>query len=599
MKTYKYSRILLGNMMNDKYLLFAKDNFLKIFHTCKYFFKQEPLYSKVCLIGFTLCFIVEGLGLLPRNITFACFILFVLSMGYVSLRLNSNKFVGNVWVFIGVLVYIVYLLFISLFSLNRQISFEWIVFFLMLFFLFWSLQQQWSKIEKLFLYSLLGLGVFFCMYASALKLFPLLFLYVRPHSGYQYVYSLFGSHNHLGDFLVFPLIISFYYYIKEKKQIFLWLFISFIPFFLFSYSRSAYISFIIGFILLFYTFQKQVIKQHVSIVSSTLIISILFFFLTSNALLNSKSQGIAGFLGLSQKSFVEDREGYILQGLKGFLEHRYYGIGPGNFEYISKQFVEIPHAWTSSSHNIFMDVLVETGTVGFVIFVFFVIVLLKTVKKNSTSIYTVLLLSWFAMVQLDYLHLLYSYLLLFPFFLVGLLDSAKPIPRSFAVRHEEGGKLFIFSFCILITFFLIMYAISGVLLYQGNYALSKTIYPLQKEAYKGNFDVRVYTTFFPGEYLGWYKSAKQSEREKKMQEAIILYEKSFWIEPYRDIMLARKIYDLKVNYQSENEAKRFADKLFRQMHNESGEKVLHYEYWLPVNKLCQKVYYLHCPYTLE
>lgn len=39
-----------------------------------------------------------------------------------------------------------------------------------------------------------------------------------PFDGYQLVFSRFGSHNHLGDFLVLPMLISLYFLFKKGQK---------------------------------------------------------------------------------------------------------------------------------------------------------------------------------------------------------------------------------------------------------------------------------------------------------------------------------------------------------------------------------------------
>src|SRR5262249_42479390 len=63
---------------------------------------------------------------------------------------------------------------------------------------------------------------------------------ISPKNGYQMVFSPFGSHNHLGDFLVLSLILSCFLMVKKNYQTSLVLILIIAPFYLFSFSRSAY-----------------------------------------------------------------------------------------------------------------------------------------------------------------------------------------------------------------------------------------------------------------------------------------------------------------------------------------------------------------------
>jgi len=610
-------------MLNSKDFIHAKHVILNLF--------QDLLgmnaFIKIFVFGFFICFIAEGIGIIPKNITFSLFLLFAFCLlvprsfsevgSLIALR-SKTFFVSNTWIFIGAFVYLLYLFYISGFSLNRQVSFEFIVFLFSLFLLFVVISRQWEAIEQPFLYSLLGLGVVFCIYSLLLPiaLSNNLFQFY-PQSGYQYVYSLFGNHNHLGDFLVFSLLISFNFYIQQKKKIFLGLFLFYFVFFLFSYSRSAYMGFFVGFLLLCISYRHELANRQKKLLTG-FVVGFIFFFLllSSNVLQSSTFRSFYEMMHIipSQKSVIEIRKEYVLQGLKGFLTYRYYGVGLSNFEYVSKMFSEMPGGWTASSHNIFMDVLVETGTLSFVVFVIFTILLLKTIKKYHTSIFAVLLLSWFVMAQFDYIHQMYSYLLLFPLFLVGMLYSHRHsgersdsrinlVIASEAKQSLRQSRMIIISLCLFLFIFLVMYILSNIFLYQGNYKLSRAIYPLQKAAYEPELHKKEvldkYVQLFPGEYTGFYNLGKLYDKEGIMPKAIENYEKAFWLDPFRDLPMAEKIYNFKLKYEDSKSAKRFADKVFTRLNNDTEKQVLGYDYWLFINKFCQKVYNLHCPYTLQ
>ena len=206
------------------------------------------------------------------------------------------------------------------------------------------------------------------------------------------------------------------------------------------------------------------------------------------------------------------------------------------------------------------------------------------------------------MVQFDYLHRMYSYLLLFPLFLLGV---------SLGIKEEKkvtNLSLTTIFLCIYLSFFLLIYSGSWMLLQAKQYELSRLVYPLQKEAYRSEIGGKTaslevkknlshrYSVLFSGEYLGFYELGKIYEKEGNVQKAIINYEESFWLDPFRDVSMAERIYNLKRKYPGNGSPKWFADKLFVKLNNDTGRKVLSYNQWVFINTFCQRVYKLHCIY---
>jgi O-antigen ligase len=566
---------------------------------------QTTKLTNLLILGFLICFIVEGIGIIPSNFVFSFFLVFSIASFFILVKSKEDFSIQYNWITLGSLLYLLYLFYISLFSLNRQNSFEFTVYITSLFLLFFIFRQKWKEVEKYFFYIFLSLGSIFCLYSFLLPFTlnnNIFFFY--PKSGYQYVYSLFGS-NHLGEFLVFPILLCAHYYLHNKRNWVLPLAVFYFIFFLFSYSRAGYIGLLIGGALLGINSWSTITKKGKTIFFTILIFIILFIFFTSITIPLSKNLFfLAQYVPNFDKSTIDIREAYFLQALEGFLTHRYLGVGLGNFEYVSKMFSKTPGMWTTSSHNIFLDVLVETGTVGFLGFVYFALILLRAIRKYHTSIYAVLLLSWFTMLQFDYLGTMYSYLLLFPLFLVGLLSTNKTVNKKIINSRKFGIPVF-----ILLAVFISIYIISGYFLNKKEYKLSREIYSLQTDAYKGEFKqgtilerkkiLITYVQLFPGDYWGFQQQGRIYEQEGNMNLATKSYETSFWLDPFRDLGMGERIYNLKMSYEGKKSAKRFADKLFKKLNNDSEDQAFSYQYWVFINKFCQRVYNFHCPYTLE
>ncbi|EKE15617.1 MAG: hypothetical protein ACD_11C00116G0004 [uncultured bacterium] len=130
-----------------------------------------------------------------------------------------------------------------------------------------------------------------------------------------------------------------------------------------SFSRSAWIIFAFGFILLF-IFQKE---KKIALTKLAIVFGIVGFVWMSafSPLFFSRAKGQAR---LEQKSF-SDRSEYVLQSKEIIKENFWLGVGAGN--YTSAVFEKNPHKqiWQIQPvHNIFLLVWSELGIVGLILF---------------------------------------------------------------------------------------------------------------------------------------------------------------------------------------------------------------------------------------
>lgn len=267
----------------------------------------------------------------------------------------------------------------------------------------------YKLLEKIIPGILVVLGLFLCIYSFFLNiLLPGGFI---PFDGYQLVFSRFGSHNHLGDFLVLPIMISLYYLFKKRDIKYLPALLLFFPFLIFSYSRSAYLSFILTasiFLLRWFLIGGNKLKKAIPVAFASLgiILVLLFSVITVFesgyiTFLNPLHQELVNRYGLRFKHFGANRPEYIKTAIKSVKEKPFFGLGPGNFRYASIKYSSIPNYTTHSSHNIFLDVLTEYG---FFIFLLFVSFVGFTVWKSAQtpSLYSYLYLALIVNFQTDY-----------------------------------------------------------------------------------------------------------------------------------------------------------------------------------------------------
>lgn len=317
----------------------------------------------------------------------------------------------------------------SFFSLDFSRSFPQLLFYLALFLIFlWTYNHQ-DELKGMIIFLIFSLSVIFSIYS----LLPLIWPSLIPSHGYQFIFSNFGSHNHLGDFLLLPLIISFYKSIQTKQRIYL-LGLIFLPFFLLSFSRSAYSALIVTLsVLIVYLFRIRKIKMGSLVVGAVLIILALFFFLTSVwearqiPLLKGAHQFLEENANLQDKFFLANRLAFARQAVLSFKEAPYFGVGPNNFVYASQKYTQTGR-WAYSSHNIFLDILAENGLLAAITFMGIIgLVLIKAFIRPT--IYSFLFLAMLINFQTDYTHTIYSFMLLF-FILMGLQFKENEIFRS-------------------------------------------------------------------------------------------------------------------------------------------------------------------------
>ncbi len=242
-----------------------------------------------------------------------------------------------------------------------------------------------------------------------------------PFHGYQLVYSKFG-HNHLGDFLLLPTIISFYSYFKLKSKKYLFGFLFFILFLLISYSRSAYLDLIIILFLSFKRFQDKKLKVIKLVILSIVIIFSILFFATTEEYKNAPflshiNQFLTDNVMLKEKYFYATRLVFFEEAIKSFQERPIFGVGPNNFVYASMKYSS-SNNWTFSSHNFFLDILVENGVLAFIAFLLLIFQFFKNIFAQK-SLWGLTALAILLNFQTDYTFDIYSFIFLF-FIILGL-----------------------------------------------------------------------------------------------------------------------------------------------------------------------------------
>lgn len=270
------------------------------------------------------------------------------------------------------------------------------------------------------------------------------------------IYNLFfpvTSNNNLGILLGAAILILF----LRKRYTFM---AFFVPFFLISYSRSAYLSLFSAFLITFFLKSKEWLnKCNKKIILMAVIIAALTFVL-----------GV--FIFVPRPDSLSHRDMYFKEAITGFLDRPFTGYGSGNFVAVSRNYAaESRGTFGSTSHNILLDILSGGGVFSFILFSLFVFLILKKGRHDlSYIIYTYLLVCF----MFSYIFMLPSVLLLF-FIIAGLTYEEKE-----SIQMERVAP----AFAVIIMLASLYLGYSEALYIKGNYKESLQIYPFRKEAYE-------------------------------------------------------------------------------------------------------------------
>src|ERR1035437_6070710 len=210
-------------------------------------------YLKLIFSFFLLAaFLFEGLGINNgREVAYYLILLmpFFLFAPHFFSKSGKNIVFPVKFTFIF-LVFMIFSLFSSVFSVDLQNSFQNLFLYIALFLVFIFVFNYKELVKNSVLYLIFVLSFIFSIFSLFINYF------VRQNSifsvpidllgqGYQFIYSV-GGHNHLGDFLLLPLAVLIFRLLNQKFKLEnLFLLFFFIPYLIFSYSRSAYLDLIL------------------------------------------------------------------------------------------------------------------------------------------------------------------------------------------------------------------------------------------------------------------------------------------------------------------------------------------------------------------
>ena len=591
-------------------------------------------YLKYTFLFFVLViFLFEGLGINNGREVAYCLILLMPFFLFIPQFISKGKKIVFPAKFSFIFfLFLIFSLFSSVFSVNLQDSFQNLFMYVALFFVFIFAFNHKEFLKNLVLYLIFVLALIFSTFSLFINFFigqkSIFFIPIDlVGQGYQFVYSS-GNHNHLGDFLLLPLVFLIFKFIGGRfKFENLLLFLFFIPYFIFSYSRSAYLDLTIVILLILYfalksknLFRKNFIAYVLGFIFAAAVAVFIFAVPT-----DTKKPSALNFLNVTLqqnydlgagKIFFANRNIYATEGLFSLANKPLFGVGPGNFEYASQKYMNNPLEYAPTTHNVFFDVFVENGALAGILFLVLFLLILSNIKTqlgkeknkvlNTDSVlYIFFFLAMLLNFQTDYTYLIHSFFLLF-FVLAGLVYNEK----------QEVELKFLIPVSSLILFLIFnLITISNIALTKNNYSLAFYSYPLNKDIYVPLINSRLkigdkqsalsylnyYVKFFSGDSDTLNYAGNVYYAYGEPGKAIVFYEEGFSAYSFEDPAIIKKIYKIKLDAQGKVKAKEFTDKYFLRLssvNKSSSYYKIYYGYRLAAFRVCKEVYGGSCPYAI-
>jgi len=356
-----------------------------------------------------------------------------------------------------------------------------------------------------------------------LNLAPLSFL---TTGGYQMVLPTTDHHNHLGDLIGLMVIMSpFIFSSKYVKKVLLYLFA---PILILSFSKSAFLSIGITSIAAFFIEVSHEKKQEMlfnMFQSLYIVIPVIIVYsseFSHNRIIEPIQKYASYAFQITPKPLLSMRDVYFSQVIpfvsRLIPEQIGFGLGLGNFSYLSSSVVTDLNNKVGSAHNFFLNLFVEGGALSLLWMVIFcALVVFGGLKKKIIAVLPVIYI--LINFQTDYTYQI-------PFMLFMLFFYAGQVHAHYSTS--------IFSPRMSLMVLLIGVVSYGVIFFQLN--------------------IHQQTLTNLNNYLS---SVGKTEDKLKLYPALIALEKE---SPYDEMTLLRmaELYNLSKNY---NEEFRILEKL--------------------------------------
>jgi O-antigen ligase len=224
-------------------------------------------------------------------------------------------------------------------------------------------QEKRESFKRGLIVSLLFSSLLLCF----LSFYLLIFKKPPPFSNMNLIFANFG-HNHVIDYLILTFPVSLMLFFKSqglfKKTTFAAINLIFLATFIFSFSRAG-IFIALAELILTYVYvaktQRTDNKRHVmalALLAISLVGLIFILFVVQPEYWQKFSREISW----------QNRLDYWRQGILAIKDRPIFGWGLDNFRYLSYKYQSKPSFWSWYSHNHFLQIFVETGIVGGLVF---------------------------------------------------------------------------------------------------------------------------------------------------------------------------------------------------------------------------------------
>ena len=397
---------------------------------------------------------------------------------------------------------------------------------------------------------ILGISIFSSLLFLVNKLFSLKIFEEGAGLFYDGYY-----HNELGVILILGIIICIYKILINNYNQYFYLLMFLLPFFIISYSRSAYLSIIFVCTLLILINNKYIDKNKKKVIILLISLITIFFFLTTkeikSVLPKATKTKIEQILPISnKKTFFGKRLQHFDYSLQAINQHLLFGVGIDNLNNftISKQF-----NWqenTTTSHNMILDILAENGLLASLSFVFFLFIVIKN-SINNHNLFSYLFWSLTAIFLFNFSYQ-FSFILFLWFVLIGRVITNE--------QKLKVSSLFIIGLALMIFLFGQLIFISNLLMFSGYNSWSQFVYPLNDHNYRMSIQKNLsneninqalinlarYDQYFPNGYHHNFIKAQMFEKLDK-HIALRYYQQIIYEKPLSTSNILHKIIQLNHN----------------------------------------------------
>lgn len=486
-------------------------------------------------------------------------------------KIEGKKILIPVKETIFYLLFIIFSTISTFLAIDKEIAFQSLLIYIAgyLFFIF-SFNYQ-ENLNKYFKWFLIGISIFSSLIFLINKIFTLNLFKEGASLFYGGYY-----HNELGNLLILGIIVCLYEVLLKNKNKFFILLLFFLPFFIISYSRSAYLSIIV--VSVFFVLNKKIsifINKKTIILVFILLMTFLFF-ITTKEVQNFLPKTINNFMETrllipKEKSFTGKRQQHFYYALSTIAEKPFFGVGPGNLysATVKKQF-----NWeegTTTAHNIILDIFAENGMVAGA---FFILFLTQIFIKRKKDLYFYLFLSLTLIFLFNFSYRFTS------MFLIWIILAGISFPCN--KDDIEINNLTILLPIITIFIFGQIILMGKVFYNIGLTNLSLKIYPLNSEVYREIIKINIrkgekeeglrnltkYDSIFKEGFIANSNKGKFYEELKDKKNAIYFYEEAIYDKPLSTSTLLSKIIVLYVDLDGEDVGKLETAKFINQFKKE-------------------------------